>query len=536
MTGKIFINYRRGDEPGFTQALLGRLEQAFPTDRLFIDVDSIPPGEDFARMLESQVAQCDAMLAIIGNGWLDATDERGNRRLLDPNDFVRIEIESALRQGKRVIPVLVHEARMPRADELPEAIRSLATRNAVRLTHERFRADVQGLVRALQGALDQAPTKRSRGARSKQSSSVRWSFAILGGLCVVGVGAVSAVWLLNSGPKLGPQQTALTPPVTMPMRPVQPTNPQAPPVPNKSAPLAPAESRHAQPASSPTPAAQKKSEPLTPSESTHAQPAPARIQAPLAKQAAKNVPPPQSSKQVSAPVVPDAADLEVTFWNSIKDQKNPLLFEAYLKRYPHGAFADIARIILDGLKNAAPTQPTQQSDDSLPITDALLIDELRDRLYELNFDPGPVSGPLVDADRQAIKQFQQQRNLPATGIATMGLLKRLREIGHLKPWGSIVYDKANGKWGMAWDEGTRKAAVARARASCGDRDGCSVEVSFFGTDCGAFAYSATGWSIVARNDIATAKGGAIADCRQDGKSCQVVATVCANGAYRFTAK
>jgi hypothetical protein len=150
MSGNIFINYRRGDEPGFVQALLGRLEQAFPADRLFIDVDHIPPGEDFVRVLESQVAECDALLAVIGRGWLDAADESGHRRLDDPNDFVRVEIESALKQGKRVIPVLVHEARMPRADELPEALRPLATRNAVRLTHERFRADVQGLIGALQ--------------------------------------------------------------------------------------------------------------------------------------------------------------------------------------------------------------------------------------------------------------------------------------------------------------------------------------------------------------------------------------------------
>jgi hypothetical protein len=150
MSGKIFINYRRGDEPGFTQALLGRLEQVFPADRLFIDVDNIPPGEDFVRMLESQVAQCDALLAVIGHAWLNAADEHGSRRLDDPHDFVRIEIESALKQGKRVIPVLVNEAQMPRPDELPEAIRPLATRNAVRLTHERFRADTQGLVKALQ--------------------------------------------------------------------------------------------------------------------------------------------------------------------------------------------------------------------------------------------------------------------------------------------------------------------------------------------------------------------------------------------------
>jgi hypothetical protein len=150
MRGKIFINYRRGDEPGFTQALLSRLEEAFPAEGLFIDVDNIPPGEDFVRLLDTQVAQCDVLLAVIGNSWLDATDEHGGRRLDDPRDFVRIEIESALKQGKRVIPVLMHKARMPRREELPETLWPLAARNAVRLTHERFKADVEGLVKALQ--------------------------------------------------------------------------------------------------------------------------------------------------------------------------------------------------------------------------------------------------------------------------------------------------------------------------------------------------------------------------------------------------
>ena len=164
MSGQIFINYRRGDEPGFTQALLGRLEQTFPPDQIFIDVDNISPGEDFVQVLESQVEQCDTLLAVIGKGWLDATDERGSRRLDDPHDFVRIEIESALKHGKRVIPVLVHDARMPRADELPEGLRPLARRNAIRLTHERFRADVQGLVKALQQALKEIDERQQKQA------------------------------------------------------------------------------------------------------------------------------------------------------------------------------------------------------------------------------------------------------------------------------------------------------------------------------------------------------------------------------------
>ena len=66
-----------------------------------------------------------------------------SRRLDNPDDFVRIEIEAALQQDKRVIPVLVGEAQMPRGDQLPDTLRPFARRNAVRLTHERFRADTQ---------------------------------------------------------------------------------------------------------------------------------------------------------------------------------------------------------------------------------------------------------------------------------------------------------------------------------------------------------------------------------------------------------
>ncbi|MGA7789838.1 MAG: toll/interleukin-1 receptor domain-containing protein, partial [Xanthobacteraceae bacterium] len=155
MAGKIFINYRRGDDPGNTGRLFDRLQDAFTPDQLFIDVDSIEPGLDFVRVLNERVAECDVVLAVIGKGWVDARDPAGNRRLDDPDDFVRIEIASALNQGKRVIPVLVGEAQMPRPEDLPDAIKPLARRNAVRLTHERFRADMQGLVKALQRGLDE---------------------------------------------------------------------------------------------------------------------------------------------------------------------------------------------------------------------------------------------------------------------------------------------------------------------------------------------------------------------------------------------
>jgi TIR domain-containing protein len=160
MTGKIFINYRRGEDAGHTGRLFDRLQDEFGQQQLFMDVDNIAPGLDFVRVLNERVAECDVVLTVIGKGWVDARDATGTRRLDDPDDFVRIEIESALNQGKRVIPVLVNDAPMPRPEDLPEPIRPLARRNAVRLTHERFRSDTQGLIKALQQSLDEIEAHR----------------------------------------------------------------------------------------------------------------------------------------------------------------------------------------------------------------------------------------------------------------------------------------------------------------------------------------------------------------------------------------
>ncbi len=126
MAGNIFINYRRGDDPGFAQALFGRLEQVFAADQLFMDIDDIAPGLDFVDVMNQQVSKCDVLISVIGRSWLAATDETGRRRLDDPEDFVRLEIESALAQKKRVIPVLVNDAKMPKLTELPELLRPFA--------------------------------------------------------------------------------------------------------------------------------------------------------------------------------------------------------------------------------------------------------------------------------------------------------------------------------------------------------------------------------------------------------------------------
>jgi hypothetical protein len=170
MAGKIFINYRRGDDSGYAGRLYDRLQDKFEPQQIFMDVDSIAPGLDFVRELNERVAESDVLLAVIGKDWIDARNAAGGRRLDDPDDFVRIEIAAALSQDKRVIPVLVGGAQMPRPEELPEPLRPLARRNAVRLTYERFRADTQGLVKALQQAFEEVEALEKSKAESEEAA------------------------------------------------------------------------------------------------------------------------------------------------------------------------------------------------------------------------------------------------------------------------------------------------------------------------------------------------------------------------------
>jgi hypothetical protein len=238
---------------------------------------------------------------------------------------------------------------------------------------------------------------------------------------------------------------------------------------------------------------------------------------------------------VDATRQPDEKGLELAFWESIKNDKNPELFKAYLNRYPKGVFADIATINLQQQKTAALNSASiEQPNDKVALGDPSSLREIRERLYELNFDPGPFDGPMNAAAHQAIREFEQANKLASTGEATQGLLRRLRDISGLKPWGSIVYSKTSNKWGMAWSLDTRKAAVASARASCGEASQCSAEISFFGTECGVFAHSESSWAMVARANIQKAKEDALSDCRKKGKACRIIASVCADGAQRLS--
>ncbi|MEZ4670023.1 MAG: uracil-DNA glycosylase family protein [Anaerolineae bacterium] len=155
---RIFINYRRQDSEGHVGRLFDHLSQHFERGDIFMDVDSIKPGADFIQTLEDAVAACDVFISIIGPQWLNMVDDNGERRLDQWNDFVRIEIASALKQDKLVIPVLVGRGRMPSPKDLPDDIAAFARRNAFELSHLHFAQDVEKLVKAIKEAVPANPS------------------------------------------------------------------------------------------------------------------------------------------------------------------------------------------------------------------------------------------------------------------------------------------------------------------------------------------------------------------------------------------
>lgn len=156
---KIFISYRRQDTLPIAGRIYDRLSSKFGAERVFMDIDSIPFGVDFHGWLDGEVSKASIVLALIGAGWIDARDETGERRLDNPDDFVRIEIESALRRDIPLVPVLIGGAQMPKAGELPDTLRSLARRNAAFVDMARdFHMHMDRLIAGLEWHLNGQPS------------------------------------------------------------------------------------------------------------------------------------------------------------------------------------------------------------------------------------------------------------------------------------------------------------------------------------------------------------------------------------------
>ncbi|MFC1961247.1 toll/interleukin-1 receptor domain-containing protein, partial [Chloroflexota bacterium] len=128
---RIFISYRRADSVTITGRIHDHLVMAFGEDSVFKDVDDIPLGADFRQVLDREVGSCDVLLVIVGQTWVNTQNEAGQRRLHDPDDFVRIEVAAGLsRPDVLVIPLLVKGAEMPTSAHMPSDLQELAYRNA----------------------------------------------------------------------------------------------------------------------------------------------------------------------------------------------------------------------------------------------------------------------------------------------------------------------------------------------------------------------------------------------------------------------
>ena len=147
---KIFISYRRADSADVTGRIYDRLIENFGKSAIFKDVDSIPPGVDFREHLEKAVGKCKIFLVVIGDSWLEVMDSKRRNRLHDPDDFVRIEIESALKRNILIIPLLIRGALMPSEKKLPPSLQKLVYRNGMSIRSDPdFHGDMDRLIEAI---------------------------------------------------------------------------------------------------------------------------------------------------------------------------------------------------------------------------------------------------------------------------------------------------------------------------------------------------------------------------------------------------
>jgi TIR domain len=146
---RIFINYRRDDAGGVAGRLADSLGAYFGDGRVFRDIGGIEGGANFEEVLRQTAQSADAMIVLIGRHWVSAVNKSGQRRLDDPEDWVAREIAAALERKIPIFPVLIEDAVMPRAEELPDLIKPLSRHNAIAITDSRWASDVTRLAKVV---------------------------------------------------------------------------------------------------------------------------------------------------------------------------------------------------------------------------------------------------------------------------------------------------------------------------------------------------------------------------------------------------
>lgn len=180
-TGKLFISYRRGDARGIAGRLGDTLGTYFGDERVFRDIESIEGGADFGNVIEESLQTADAVIVLIGPDWLSIKGENGQRRLDDPEDWVAQEIAVAMELKKPVFPVLVENASMPRAEELPDKLKPLTRYNAISLSDDRWKTDVLRLGKIISFDIPSASERKLFWIRLGVSFSLSVSLTIIAG-------------------------------------------------------------------------------------------------------------------------------------------------------------------------------------------------------------------------------------------------------------------------------------------------------------------------------------------------------------------
>lgn len=159
---RIFLSYRRADSIAVTGRLYDRLVSIYGEDFIFKDMEDIPAGANFAKVIDEQVALCDVQLVIMGRDWAGLRPD-GTRRIDDEEDFVRIEVESGLSLNNvLVIPVLINGADMPAPENLPASIQQMSYLNAAVLRNDPdFNRDLEWLITQINNSFDITTQKRS---------------------------------------------------------------------------------------------------------------------------------------------------------------------------------------------------------------------------------------------------------------------------------------------------------------------------------------------------------------------------------------
>ena len=191
MGGSIFISYRRSNAEAWAGRIYDRLLPDIGKSKLFVDVDAMPPGENFVDVIKQKIAEADLVLVLIAPGWANVKDKHNNLRLEQEDDPVRIELATALSLGKSLLPVLCGDAEMPPSSALPGPLKPVVLCNASVLRSDRFDDDMAALRRDIGTALARLDKeKKSVSWDTKEGGQVtgtqmKWLAGIVGGIAAM---------------------------------------------------------------------------------------------------------------------------------------------------------------------------------------------------------------------------------------------------------------------------------------------------------------------------------------------------------------